>query len=124
MAELGDGIGNREALAIETSSDELDRIQNANDRDSAMNNLERKFSRLREVRAALRNMDSGEFGICGGCQDTISAKRLAAVPWTSYCIGCQATADGSQIERRPQTRPNACSRVGYAPATPRSRQAT
>ena len=74
--------GNREALAIETSPDELDRIQNANDRDYAMGNLERTSSRLGEVRAALRRIAAGTFGICDGCEENINLKRLAAVPWT------------------------------------------
>jgi len=38
LLEIGNG-SSREALAIETSPDELDRIQNANDRDYAMGNL-------------------------------------------------------------------------------------
>jgi DnaK suppressor protein len=87
------GSGNREALTIETTSDELDRVQNANDRDYAMGNLERTSSRLGEVRDALRRIGSGTFGICAGCEASINLKRLAAVPWTSYCIVCQEGAD-------------------------------
>jgi DnaK suppressor protein len=94
IAELGGGIsGHREALAIETSSDELDRTQNANERDNAMNTLERTSNRLREVQAALRQMDRGVFGICVGCDAEINSKRLTAVPWASYCIECQLAAD-------------------------------
>ena len=93
QAELGPGSGNREALAIETSSDELDRIQNAGDREYAMRTMERNSTRLREVREALRRMDSDMFGICIGCDETINPKRLAAVPWASYCINCQEAAD-------------------------------
>jgi DnaK suppressor protein len=91
--EVGTGGTNREALAIETSPDELDRIQNANDRDYAMSNLERNSSRLSEVRNALRRIDAGTFGICAGCEEDISPKRLVAVPWTSFCIACQEAAD-------------------------------
>src|SRR5271169_6472535 len=67
QAELRNGSRSREALAIETSSDELDRVQDANDRDYAMSNLERTSSRLREVRSALRRVEEGTFGICAGC---------------------------------------------------------
>ena len=90
------GSGNREGLAIETSSDELDRVQNANDRDYAMGNLERTSNRLSEVRAALERIGSRTFGICAGCDANINLKRLAAVPWTSYCIVCQEAADREQ----------------------------
>src|SRR5579862_8112561 len=93
LLEIGNGSSNREALAIETSPDELDRIQNANDRDYAMGNLERTSSRLGEVRTALRRIGAGTFGICAGCEENINLKRLAAVPWASYCIVCQEAED-------------------------------
>lgn len=104
QAELGNGSGNREALAVETSADELDRIQNATDRDMQIGNLERTSSRLLEVREALRRIDSGSFGICAGCEENISTKRLAAIPWAPFCIACQEAADreqkapGSEVE--------------------------
>jgi DnaK suppressor protein len=96
QTELGSGIRNREALAIETSPDDLDRIQHASERDYAMSYLERNSRRLRDVHAALGRMDAGMFGICTNCEDTINPKRLAAVPWTSFCIVCQEAADLEQ----------------------------
>src|SRR5271166_1195011 len=94
--ELGRESRNREALGIETSPEELDRIQHAGDRDWAMSNLERNSNRLREVQAALRRMDAGTFGMCAGCEENISLKRLAAVPWASFCIVCQEAVDRGQ----------------------------
>jgi DnaK suppressor protein len=96
QAELGNENRNREALAIETSPDDLDRIQHASERDYAMGNLERNSSRLREVRSALRRIHAGTFGICAGCEEPINLKRLTAVPWTSFCIACQEVADREQ----------------------------
>src|SRR5271155_1317253 len=96
QAELGDGTRNREALAIETSPEELDRIQHASDREWAMRSLERNSDGLREVRDALLRIDAGTFGICVGCDENINPKRLAAVPWASSCIVCQEAADRGQ----------------------------
>jgi len=93
LLEVGNGSSNREALAIETTSDELDRVQNANDRDYAMGNLERNSARLGEVRDALRRISSGTFGTCASCEASINLKRLAAVPWASFCIACQEVVD-------------------------------
>ena len=93
QAELSNGRHNREALAIETSADELDRIQHAQERDFAMEALHRASMRFREIRDALERMDSGSFGICVNCEKEIAAKRLAAVPWTPMCIVCQEIAD-------------------------------
>ena len=91
--ELGAGNVNREALAIDTSPEDLDRIQQASERDLAMRLLEGNSSRLREVQAALRRMDTDSFGICVDCEENINPKRLAAIPWASYCIVCQESAD-------------------------------
>jgi DnaK suppressor protein len=93
QAELESAIRDREALAIETSPDELDRIQHATEREMAIDNLERQSNRLRDVQAALRRIDEGTFGTCLDCEEGISLKRLAAVPWTASCIVCQEAAD-------------------------------
>lgn len=94
--ELGNGNRNREDLAIEVSPEELDRIQQAGARDYAMNRLERDSNRLREVRGALHRIASGTFGICARCEENINPKRLAAIPWASFCIVCQETVDCEQ----------------------------
>jgi DnaK suppressor protein len=96
QSELGNGSRNRESLAIGASADELDRIQHASDLDSAMGALERNSDRLREVRLALRSVDAGTFGICIGCEEDISPRRLAAIPWASCCVVCQEAADRGQ----------------------------
>ena len=38
---------------------------------------------------ALRRIKGKEFGLCQMCGKSISKKRLAALPWTPYCIDCQ-----------------------------------
>jgi DnaK suppressor protein len=96
QADLGNGNRNREALAIDASPDDLDRIQQAGERDWAMGTLERNSKRFQEVQGALRRITAGRFGICGGCEEDINLKRLAAVPWASLCIVCQEAADLEQ----------------------------
>ena len=98
QSDLENGIRHREALAINTSAEDLDRIQLASDRDYAMRILERNSNRLREVQGALRRMAKGAFGVCVDCEEDINAKRLAAVPWTSLCIVCQEAADQQQAD--------------------------
>jgi DnaK suppressor protein len=96
QAELGKGNRNREALAIQVSPDELDRIQDASEREMAIGNIERNSSRLREVRAALQRIDAGIFGTCAECEADINPKRLAAIPWASSCVVCQEASDCEQ----------------------------
>jgi DnaK suppressor protein len=98
QAELENGSRNREALAVETSPEELDRIQHAQERDFAIGALDRESMRLREVRAALKRIETDTFGICLNCEQDISMKRLAAVPWTELCIICQEAADNMASE--------------------------
>jgi DnaK suppressor protein len=93
LAELATVLRNRDAIAIEKSPDALDEVQHAAERELAIRNLDRESNLLRNVRAALRRIDDGTFGICVHCEDDISAKRLNAVPWSPYCITCQEMAD-------------------------------
>src|SRR5271165_7664093 len=93
QAELAQVLRNREGIAIEKSPDALDEVQNAAERELAIRNLDRESNLLRNVRAALRRMDEGAFGVCVHCEEDISPKRLAAVPWTAFCIRCQEMAD-------------------------------
>lgn len=96
QAELEQLVRNRDGIAIEKSPDALDEVQHAAERELAIRNLDRESSLLRNVRGALRRIDEGTFGVCLHCEEDISPKRLAAVPWTPFCIQCQEMADRNQ----------------------------
>jgi len=98
QAELAGVLRNRDAITIEKSPDALDEVQNAAERELAIRNLDRESNLLRNVRAALQRIEEGAFGVCVHCEEEISPKRIAAVPWTPYCIGCQEQADRAQQE--------------------------
>lgn len=91
--ELERIVRNRDAITIEKSADALDEVQHASERELAIRNLDRESNLLRNVRAALRRIDEGSFGVCMHCEEDISPKRIAAVPWAPYCIQCQEQAD-------------------------------
>ena len=59
LLEIGNGSAIARLWRLKPAPDELDRIQNANDRDYAMSNLERNSSRLGEVRTALHRIALG-----------------------------------------------------------------
>jgi DnaK suppressor protein len=96
QADLVQLLRNRDGIAIEKSPDALDEVQHAAERELAIRGLDRDSNLLRNVRTALRRMDEGSFGVCLHCEEDISPKRLAAVPWTAFCIQCQEIADRSQ----------------------------
>jgi DnaK suppressor protein len=95
QAELVRLVRNRDGIAIEKSPDAFDEVQLAAERELAIRTLDRESILLRSVRAALTRMDEGSFSVCLHCEEDISAKRLAAVPWTAFCIKCQEIADRS-----------------------------
>jgi len=70
----------------------------AAERELAIRNLDRESNLLRAVRAALHRIGEGNFGTCLHCEEDISSKRLNAVPWAAYCIGCQEIADRNREE--------------------------
>lgn len=98
LAELSCVVRNREGIAIEKSPDALDEVQYAAERELAIRNLDRETQLLRNVRAALRRIEEGSYGICVHCDEEINPKRLNAVPWTPYCITCQEMADKHKDE--------------------------
>jgi len=102
QSELVHFVSNREGIAIEKSPDALDEVQHAAERELAIRNLDRESNLLRNVRGALRRLNDGSFGTCVHCEEEISPKRLAAVPWTAYCIQCQELADRNQAEGNEQ----------------------
>ncbi|MBV8709719.1 MAG: TraR/DksA family transcriptional regulator [Acidobacteriaceae bacterium] len=94
--ELERIVRNRDAITIEKSADALDEVQHASERELAIRNLDRESNLLRNVRLALRRIEDESFGICLHCEEEISPKRLAAVPWAAFCIQCQEQADRNQ----------------------------
>jgi DnaK suppressor protein len=98
QADLVQMMRNRDGIVIEKSADALDEVQYATERELAIRSLDRDSNLLREVRAALGRIEEGSFGVCLHCEEDISPKRLAAVPFTAYCIVCQELADRGQHE--------------------------
>ena len=96
MAKLKEILGSsrhREDIWIVESSDLVETVQLASDRELAIRTLERESNSLTQVEAALKRIDRDEFGICLECEEPIFTKRLAAVPWAAYCLQCQCLHD-------------------------------
>jgi RNA polymerase-binding protein DksA len=43
---------------------------------------------LEQVEGALERIEAGKFGVCQDCGRKISHQRLAAVPYSPWCIDC------------------------------------
>ena len=97
-AELVQSLRKRNDIAIEKSPDQVDELQQAATLELAVQNLDREYNLLRDVKAALLRIHDGTFGTCVQCEWAISPKRLAAVPWAPLCIECQEAADRDEYE--------------------------
>ena len=115
VAELERPVGHRDEIKIERSADQLDEIQRAAERSLAVSNLDREYSQLRNARAALRRIQEGSFGTCQECEEDIHPKRLAAVPWTPFCIQCQEALDRNPDGMKAQIR-------DFSPVPPEDRR--
>jgi DnaK suppressor protein len=77
----------------EGAEDLVDRANSSYNREFMLSLSSSERDILKEIEAALRRLDEGEFGVCTACEDKIAPKRLQAVPWARYCIDCQELAE-------------------------------
>ncbi len=56
---------------------------------------EQEWVKLKQVEAALKKVEDGEYGICEQCGQKILETRLKIMPYTEFCIQCL-----SKIENR------------------------
>jgi DnaK suppressor protein len=100
--ELLSGTSDREEILIENAADEFDRLQQQLNREVAIRNLDRESKLLRNVQAALSRIEDETFGVCLSCEEAIPEKRLNAVPWAAYCVGCQERIDRQHVLGEPE----------------------
>ena len=96
--ELTGSRSTRDDIVIEKASDKLDEVQLKGERELAIRVLDRNSAKLRQVRFALAKVAEGTYGICLHCEEDISPKRMAALPWATSCIKCQEKIDRREIE--------------------------
>ncbi len=63
------------------------------------------YLQLRLVNEALDRLESGDYGICLGCEEPIPAKRLRAICWARYCVKCQESMGAELGSEMPAARP-------------------
>ena len=60
----------------------------AYDLENTIGLLEGERQMLRDIDQALSSIELGVYGHCEACQKPIPVKRLEAIPWARYCVGC------------------------------------
>jgi DnaK suppressor protein len=77
--------------------DVADRAINASTKEFLFRQAHERHRLLQAVDAALERMREGTYGECAACGAPIGSKRLAAVPWTQYCVGCQEKLERGEL---------------------------
>jgi len=84
-----------EGIAVERVPDSMEELTLDMERNMAVDTLNRKAALLGQVTDALERIAAGRFGVCIACDNPISPKRLAALPWAALCLECQQSAENS-----------------------------
>lgn len=90
----------REDIAIEKNAEPMDDLQQSADRILALDSMTRTWQTSSLIAEALERIENKTYGLCLECDEQISEKRLAALPWAKYCIKCQEAADAANDELR------------------------
>jgi len=56
---------------------------------------QRREAMLRNIEAALKRIDDGDYGLCRDCDAPINPKRLEFDPTALRCIECESKREGS-----------------------------
>lgn len=54
---------------------------------------------LHEVDEALAKLETGNFGVCQNCHESIEVERVMADPLVSFCLGCLTPSQQRALER-------------------------
>ena len=69
--------------------DLADVSSNAYSREMLLNLSEAHHRQMQDIDAALLRLDEGEYGVCAGCGEDISPRRMEVRPFSRYCIDCK-----------------------------------
>ena len=86
---------NSESKEMETNvaQDVADKAETSYTKEFLLSLSDGEREQLFLIDEALKRLKKDEFGICQLCHQEIGRKRLAAIPWTPYCIDCQQKAE-------------------------------
>ena len=84
----------------ETHSDHADTATEETDRDVNLRVHEHERLLIRQIDAAIRRIEHGDYGHCVSCGDDISVARLSARPTALQCIDCQTEAERTSRRMR------------------------
>jgi DnaK suppressor protein len=76
-------------METNTAQDLVDKAESSYTKEFLLSLSDAERENLELIDAAIKRLESGDFGDCQLCGNVIGGKRLNALPWTPYCIDCQ-----------------------------------
>ncbi len=90
-ARIGELVDQRDVLA-----DTTDIASEESDRDLTLRMHDHERRVVDEIRAAIRRIGEGDYGVCEACGDDIGERRLLARPMATHCIDCMTEIEATQ----------------------------
>ncbi len=90
LAEHLHGQSRADRAAEVATQDADDAPQRVPERELAMSLTDRERHELETVSAALRRLQTDEYGVCTDCGAEIPFDRLKAEPWALRCVACES----------------------------------
>jgi len=95
-AELTRRLQAKDGLEIDASGDSIDQSVKSVMREAAGAELANARRDLDQVQSAIRRVTDGTYGECNICEEPISPKRLAALPYAVNCVQCAQNAENGR----------------------------
>ena len=91
-------IGDESAAVVELDQSKVGRLSRMDAMQAqamAKASGQRREAMLRNIEAALKRIDDGDYGLCRVCDEPINPKRLEFDPTALRCIECESKREGS-----------------------------
>jgi DnaK suppressor protein len=96
-AEIAKTRSAEEETTEEATQDIADKAVSSYTREFLYSLTDGERSTLLLIDDALGRIDDGSYGFCINCNQSMSEKRLTAVPWAPYCIDCQELSEKGML---------------------------
>lgn len=90
--QLGSGA-TRPVTLDQQSVGRVSRIDAIQQQQMALASHDQAVQMLKQVKQALRRIESNDYGYCRDCAEPIAFARLQVQPFASLCIDCQSAAE-------------------------------
>jgi DnaK suppressor protein len=101
--ELLNGVRGSNVKSLESTGEEIqdiaDQASSAYTKEFLLSIGDTERRMLQQVDEALYKIRQAQYGLCEGCSEMISERRLEALPFARLCIACQEEEERAKAER-------------------------